>query len=422
MSGAAGRSMPLASPFRRNVAATSIGLAIAQGGQLALLLPMARIFEPEALGLYGAFAAVVIVLAACSTARYEMAIPTSRSLRERRSIVMLCATLSAAVGVLAAASSPWWAPASLGSWSGTPWLVLAWLPTLAIDDVARIALQREGSFRLPAIALVVRSIGGLGAALALGLLVEASPRSLLLGAAAGTVASVVIQGVAYGRRVGIRPIAWRELRMVARRHRRCATMLLPGHVALVAATQGPVYVIEAIAGPAAAGSFLMAQRILFQPVQFVSGALAQAFFPEAATRYRATGECWSLYRKALLLMAACAVPVALLATPIGPMAVEFLLGSKWAEAGVFAQILAIAAAIRLLDAPLSSIRLVAGRYGFDLVWKICLMLLVLLGTAIGAVAGAGVGAVIGLAGALAILHSASLAFAIRLARGDRIAR
>ena len=165
--------MPLASPFRRNVAATSIGLAIAQGGQLALLLPMARIFEPEALGLYGAFAAVVIVLAACSTARYEMAIPTSRSLRERRSIVMLCATLSAAVGVLAAASSPWWAPASLGSWSGTPWLVLAWLPTLAIDDVARIALQREGSFRLPAIALVVRSIGGLGAALALGLLVEA---------------------------------------------------------------------------------------------------------------------------------------------------------------------------------------------------------------------------------------------------------
>ena len=104
------------------------------------------------------------------------------------------------------------------------------------------------------------------------------------------------------------------------------------------------------------------------------------------------------------------------------MAVEFVLGSKWAEAGVFAQILAVAAAIRLLDAPLSSIRLVAGRYGFDLVWKICLMLLVLLGTAIGAVVGAGLGAVIGLAAALAILHSASLAFAIRLARGDRIAR
>ena len=116
MSAAPSRLASLASPFRRNVAATSIGLAIAQGGQLALLLPMARIFEPEALGLYGAFAAVVIVLAACSTARFEMAIPTSRSLRERRSIVMLCATLSAAVGVLAAASSPWWAPASLGSW------------------------------------------------------------------------------------------------------------------------------------------------------------------------------------------------------------------------------------------------------------------------------------------------------------------
>ncbi len=414
--------MPLASPFRRNVAATSIGLAIAQGGQLAMLLPISRVFEPEALGVYGAFAAIVIVIAACSTARYEMAIPTSRSLRERRSLVMLCLSLSTAIGLVAAATSMWWAPPSLRAWPGTPWLVLAWLPMLAIDDVARIALQREGVFRTPAIALVVRSVGGLGAALALGLLVEASPKSLLIGAAAGTAASMVLQGFAFASRIGVRWTSWRELRMVARRHRRCATMLLPGHGAIVVATQGPVYAIEAIAGPGAAGAFLMAQRILFQPVQFVSGALAQAFFPEAAKRYRETGECWSLYRKALLLLAACAVPVALLATPIGPMAVVFLLGTKWAEAGAFAQVLAIAAAIRLLDAPLSSIRLVAGRYGFDLAWKLALMTLVVSGASIGSVAGGGLGAVIGLAVALAVLHSASLAFAIRLARGAGVAR
>lgn len=416
------RSAPLASPFRRNVAATSIGLAIAQGGQLAMLLPISRVFEPEALGVYGAFAAIVIVIAACSTARYEMAIPTSRSLRERRSLVMLCLALSTAIGLVTAATSVWWAPPSLRPWAGTPWLVLAWLPMLAIDDVTRIALQREGAFRTPAIALVIRSVGGLGAALALGLLVDASPKSLLIGAAAGTAASMVFQGFAFASRIGVRWTSWRELRMVARRHRRCATMLLPGHGALVAATQGPVYAIEAIAGPGAAGAFLMAQRILFQPVQFVSGALAQAFFPEAAKRYRETGECWSLYRKALLLLAACAVPVALLATPIGPMAVEWLLGAKWAEAGTFAQVLAIAAAIRLLDAPLSSIRLVAGRYGFDLAWKIALMTLVVSGASIGAVAGGGLGAVIGLAVALATLHAASLAFAIRLARGAGVAR
>lgn len=422
MSAAPSRPTPSASPFRRNVAATSIGLAIAQGGQLAMLLPISRVFEPESLGIYGAFAAVVIVIAACSTGRYEMAIPTSRSLRERRSLVMLCAALSAAISLVAAATSAWWAPPALRDWPGTPWLVLVWLPMLAVDDVMRIALQREGIFRTPAIALVVRSVGGLGAALAMGILIDASPKSLLLGAATGTAASMMFQAIAFSRCVGVRWISWRALRMVARRHRRCATMLLPGHGALVAATQGPVYAIEAIAGPGAAGAFLMAQRILFQPVQFVSGALAQAFFPEAAKRYRETGECWSLYRKALLLLAACAVPVALLATPIGPMAVEWLLGAKWAEAGTFAQVLAIAAAIRLLDAPLSSIRLVAGRYGFDLAWKIALMTLVVSGASIGAVAGGGLGAVIGLAVALATLHAASLAFAIRLARGAGVAR
>jgi O-antigen/teichoic acid export membrane protein len=233
---------------------------------------------------------------------------------------------------------------------------------------------------------------------------------------------MLLQAAAVARRGGFRVVSWRELRLVARRNRQCPTMLLPGHVALVVATQGPVYAIEAIAGPAAAGSFLMAQRILLQPVQFVSGALAQAFFPEAARRYRAAGECWSLYRKALLLLAACAAPVLVLATPAGPALVDWVLGAKWAEAGAFAQILAIAAAIRLLDAPLSSIRLVAGRYGFDLLWKASLMTFVMAGSAIGARAGGGTGAVIGLAVALTLLHSASLAFAIRLATGSIPAR
>ncbi len=70
------------SPFRRNVAATSVGLAVAQGGQLALLIPISRVFDPESLGLFGAFAAVVIVAAACSTARFEMSIPTPRDAGE----------------------------------------------------------------------------------------------------------------------------------------------------------------------------------------------------------------------------------------------------------------------------------------------------------------------------------------------------
>jgi O-antigen/teichoic acid export membrane protein len=410
------------SPFRRNVAATSVGLAVAQGGQLALLIPISRVFDPESLGLFGAFAAVVIVAAACSTARFEMAIPTSRSARERRALVVLCGVMATAVGIVAAASSPGWAPDALRAWAGTPWIVLLWLPMLALDDVLRVALQREGCFNIPAVALVVRSIGGLAIALLLGLLQEATPAALLVGAAVGTAAGMLLQAAAVARRGGFRVVSWRELRLVARRNRQCPTMLLPGHAALVVATQGPVYAIEAIVGPAAAGSFLMAQRILFQPVQFVSGALAQAFFPEAARRYRAAGECWSLYRKALLLLAACAVPVLLLATPAGPALVDWVLGAKWAEAGAFAQILAIAAAIRLLDAPLSSIRLVAGRYGFDLIWKASLMASVMIASTIGAMAGGGLGAVIGLAISLSILHSASLAFAIRLARGVGAAR
>lgn len=410
------------SPFRRNVGATSVALALAQGGQLAMLYPISRIFDPAELGLFGAFAAVVLVAAACSTARFEMAIPTSRSGRERRSLVVLCAAMAAMVGIVAAATSPGWAPQPLREWIGTPWIVLFWLPMVALDDVFRVALQREGRFTAPAVALIVRSVGSLGLALAIGVLQGPTPAALLIGAATGTAASMLLQAAALARRIGLQPVSLRELRLVARRNRQCPIMLLPGHAALTIATQGPVYAIEAIVGPAAAGSFLMAQRILFQPVQFVSGALAQAFFPEAARRYRAAGECWSLYRKALLLLAACAVPVLLLATPAGPALVDWVLGAKWAEAGAFAQVLAIAAAIRLLDAPLSSIRLVAGRYGFDLIWKASLMASVMIASTIGATAGGGLGAVIGLAISLSILHSASLAFAIRLARGVGAAR
>jgi hypothetical protein len=46
----------------------------------------------------------------------------------------------------------------------------------------------------------------------------------------------------------------------------------------------------------------------------------------------------------------------------------------------------------------------------------------MIASTIGATAGGGLGAVIGLAISLSILHSASLAFAIRLARGVGAAR
>lgn len=409
-------SAPAAS-FRRGVSVTGLGLLVAQGGQLLLLLPISRVFDPGHLGTFGGMAAVVLVAAACATGRYEMAVPLSRSPRERSALVALCLFLAVVLGAIVAATTTWWAPTELAAWPLAPATVLLWISLVATDDALRVALQREGRFGVSAGALVLRSAGGLSTALALGWWLGPSADRLVLGAVFGAAAGAVLQAAALLHIGGLRLVGVRELCLVARRHRSSPIFLLPGHIAVAVANQGPIYALGVIAGPASAGALVMAQRLLFQPLQFITGALQQAFFPEAARRYRASGECWSLYRRALLLLGACAIPVAMLATPLGPLLVELILGPRWREAAIFVQILAVAAAVRLLDAPLSSIRLVAGRYRFDLGWKIALMVAVVVGTTSGAMIGGGVGAVAGIAVAMVVMYSGSLTLAVRLARG-----
>ena len=85
---------------------TRATLTLLGGGALAQLLPLllgpfiARLFTPEAFGLYTRFATVAAALAVAASLRYEQALPLARSDDEARALLALALRLLLAAVLL----------------------------------------------------------------------------------------------------------------------------------------------------------------------------------------------------------------------------------------------------------------------------------------------------------------------------------
>ncbi|MDO5088035.1 MAG: polysaccharide biosynthesis protein, partial [Comamonadaceae bacterium] len=105
-------------------------LTLLGGGALAQLLPLllgpllARLYTPEAFGLFTQFATVAAALAVAASLRYEQALPLAADEAEAQALLALCLRLLLAAALLAAPLG--WALARLGA---LPW---PWLLPLAV--------------------------------------------------------------------------------------------------------------------------------------------------------------------------------------------------------------------------------------------------------------------------------------------------
>jgi len=88
------------SGFLRGVAAIAGGTALAQVFNFLLLPVLARLYTPEAMGLWGIFISFVTVAAVLTTLRYEIAIVTAGSEEDALALTWSALILSVPMGLL----------------------------------------------------------------------------------------------------------------------------------------------------------------------------------------------------------------------------------------------------------------------------------------------------------------------------------
>lgn len=341
----------------RAVVTLLAGGAVAQVVPLLLGPVIARLYRPEAFGLFTQFATVAAALGVVASLRYEQALPLERDEGDARALLALALALAGGAVLLSVPLA--WA-LHVAGWLPLPALLPLTLLTMGVLQVLVLWVNRAEHFRALAASRVVQHGGAAVLQALLGWLLWRGSASGIESAWALALAPLLAQVLACVWLLQPAPAqGWRALVVVprsrlqsmARRYRDFACINTPH--AFLGAFQDALVValLMAWSGEVAAGFWGLALRYLKAPATLVGSAVSQALYPRLvrADPVRAR----QLVRR---LMAVLALPGLLVMGVLlvgGPWLFEFLFGAAWREAGELARALAPYIAAHFVAAPLA---------------------------------------------------------------------
>ena len=385
-------------------------VTLLMGGALAQLVPLllgpvlARLFTPQAFGVFTTFSTVAATVAVVACGRYEFALPMARDEDEAAVLLALCARIGLLVLVL---SVPL---AALLNMTGH--LPLPWLLPLAVAAAGALQLlimwsNRAQRFRALAISRVLQYGGAALLQVALGVALWGAARQPAGAEAAwALVIAPVISGV-LAALVLVQPApagGWRAL-LPARAHpgmqqamRQVAVKfrdfpLLNTPHAFLGALQDALAVamLVAFSGHAAAGFWGLGLRYLKAPATLVGSAVSQALYPRLAGAQPADAQ--RAVRQIMALLGAVALGLMLVLMVAGPWLFRLVFGAAWQEAGELARALAPYIAVHFVAAPLAVVTMAwkAQRWALllSIVGQIVFLIALMLGLKFGGLIGGG---------------------------------
>ena len=381
-------------------------VTLLMGGALAQLVPLllgpvlARLFTPQAFGVFTTFSTVAATVAVVACGRYEFALPMARDEDEAAVLLALCVRIGLLVLVL---SVPL---AALLNMTGH--LPLPWLLPLAVAAAGALQLlimwsNRAQRFRALAISRVLQYGGAALLQVALGVALWGAARQPAGAEAAwALVIAPVISGV-LAMLVLVQPApagGWRAL-LPARAHpgmRQVAVKfrdfpLLNTPHAFLGALQDALAVamLVAFSGHAAAGFWGLGLRYLKAPATLVGSAVSQALYPRLAGAQPADAQ--RAVRQIMALLGAVALGLMLVLMVAGPWLFRLVFGAAWQEAGELARALAPYIAVHFVAAPLAVVTMAwkAQRWALllSIVGQIVFLIALMLGLKFGGLIGGG---------------------------------
>ncbi len=362
----------------RGVSLARATLTLLAGGALAQLIPLAlgpliaRLFTPEAFGLYTQFFTVAAALAVAASLRYEQALPLAPDEGEARALLALALAL---VGVATLLCLPLaWALHAAG-WLPLPALLPLAMASTGLLQVLMLWTNRAQRFRALAVSRVAQYGGGALLQLALGWALWQGAATGGAGAWALALAPLVAQLLACFWLLRPAPAGgWRalagvpagELRAVARRQRDFALVNTPHAFLGLLQDALAVALLMAWSGEAAAGFWGLALRYLKAPATLVGSAVSQTLYPRLAAAEPAQAQ--QLVRQVMALLAVPALLLMALLLAAGPWLFDLAFGAPWREAGELARALSPYIAAHLVASPLAVVTMAwrAQRWAFRL--------------------------------------------------------
>jgi len=353
------RNRYLESDFVRNLA------VMLTGNGLSLIIPfilaplLTRIYSPEDFGGFELFARFLLPLAAISALRYEFAIVLPKDEEEADGVMKLCLHILIWVTLFSAfvfipfrdfwgdltdnqtlPSLLWWMPAGV-FFTGLLMILNQYMVRRRMyKDLAGNKVWATSSNHIS------KYLFGLK---------WASPTGLVAGHILGNVAPV-ISLFAKNKMFRQIQVAWQcktPLKLILRKYRNFPLYSAPHSFYEEAHRAALFVVISAYYGEVILGLFAITIRYLRIPVQVFGSSLSQVFIPGLAQDFNEGKNIRSKVMRIMRLNGLIGfVPFAILFFYGGPI-FAFVFGSEWADAGVYAEIMAPWLFFNFITSPVS---------------------------------------------------------------------
>jgi O-antigen/teichoic acid export membrane protein len=357
-------------------AASAASQLIGIGGYLIL----ARLFEPAAFGVYGAWLAIVAVGSVFSTGALQTTLvrDASPEVMQRSTALILAAT-----GIGVAIFGTLYAGATMlypnlkaeGTWGAMPALVIATY-ALSGHSILQAWAAASGQFKALIQLRLIQSI----AIVLLPLLLSLTHRTadqLIWGHAIGLALSFICWFGIFG----ISALRWdtiKGLGAYCAQRRDTFLYALPGVLISVVTWNVPILAVQARFGEAIAGHLALCQRILSAPLTLVGTAVSEVFRRHAAEAYMARGNCVAEFRQGVRLLTAIAVPFAIVLGFFSEPMFALAFGQQWRAAGTMAWWLLPLFTMSVVASPLTYLVFVTNHERFNFYWQLGLFIAVLI--------------------------------------------
>lgn len=342
----------------RGSAILALGAAASQALMLAAAPILTRLYAPDEFGILAVFMALLGLIGAVASLRYQCAVPFPKTDEEAAPLLSLGFGIVMIVGGLSLAVSLAFGQTlarMLGTLTLAPffWLLTVSIVLVGIYELLHYWALRRHAYEALAKTHVTRSallvavqLGGAGF----------GPISLLLGQATSQLVGVIslFWWVVLDRMSLIRAVRRSDILDAAVRYRRFPMFDTFYSLLGVFAAQMPALLLTGFFGPAAAGLFALTQRVLAAPIVLVGDPVNNAFFAAVPDAQR-QGMLGEKVTRLHATMVEIATPVALAVMFAGPEVFAVVFGGAWRNSGGFAQWMALALYTQFLSGPLSSV-------------------------------------------------------------------
>ena len=368
------------SRFARGVAALSTATAVGQAIAVFTSPIITRLYSPDDFGVLAVYTAILGIVTAVSSLRYELAIPLPYSQGSAANVFALSLITLTGVSALSCLVVVFWGE-QIVTWSNTPQLgAYLWLLPLGIalggayqvfnywalrrqafGRLARTQVQRGGGMAITKIALGLAEFGTLG---------------LIIGQVIGQCAG--LGSLVYGalREDGkiLKRIRFSRIRWAARRYRQFPLYSTWSALANAAGTRLPLMLFASFFSPTVAGLYMLGYRVLHMPMELLGNSIGKVFHASAAEARRDNRLGDVTLQVFNVLVRIGIGPMVLLAV-VAPELFSFVFGPDWCEAGVYVRWMVPWLTMVFITSPLSTIVSVIEKQALGLAFQLSLLIL-----------------------------------------------